>query len=1125
MRNAFRFLTSGFLAALFCLTIGVAVKAQTTGSLSGEVKDEKGSVVPNATVTLRSIATNESRTTQTDDEGRYRFANVAVGEYEVTVESSGFAKHVQTGIELVLNQNAVVNVALKPSGVTETVTVVENASMLNTATAEVGTRFDERRLSELPLATNRSVYNSALSAPGVSQIGPNQTGFANGISYSANGGRVRSNNFMIDGQDNNDFGVAGASIPLNNPDLIQEVRLITNQFTAEFGRNSSSVFNAITKRGGNAFHGSAFWFHNDNALNACSNLDKNAGFCNPNATDPSKTHAPFRIENQAGGTFGGPILKDKLFFFTSLQRWWDRQLGSGVTIVGVPTEAGRQILQAQAGTRPQVAALLRFLPAAQTAGGTPVTFNIGSNQFTVPTGNLTGSTSFIFNDWQISQRIDYSLNSNHQLYGRYIFQDSDTIGTGQASPPGNTSNNLSRAQGLNITMSSALSSKWINEGRFAYLRSASATTSNNPDSETVPSLEINELGLQGFNAAASRTAIGLGVNLPQYSIRETYQYQDNLSYTTGNHNWKFGADIHRSKLEQLFKPTVRGRLVYTTLNRFVNDVAQIATINKDLAGTAKILLLDWHDFFFYAQDEWRIRPNFSLSYGLRWELPGQPISDLRQFNAPVVAAANNDPRYVVTPIPTRDKKNFEPRIGFNWNPRTSETGILGWFTGGDKLVVRGGYSRTHDYAFTNIALNIWSSFPFVAAATFATTSITLPGESAAAAGTTNAFVNLANPSINPDTFARTVVSSDFHAPYYDSFSVELQREVSKNVVVRLGYVGSKGTGLFETIDGNPRLPFSTTRVDPTKATIRLRANAASSIYHSMQLSAEKRLSRGFSAGLHYTWSSFIDEASEIFNPSPGEIAIVQDSYNRRGDRARSTFDRPHRIAGNFVYEIPWYRDQNGFVGRLLGGWQLNSAFSIQSGAPYSPLNGADPTGALSGIDTLVGNAIRPNVYTTLNVSRMSTAELRILDQQLRAQAVAAAQTAFNVLGQATPLGALSTALPNTLFTLSQGRVVQNSAGVRSVVVDFVGLRAGQRVGNAGRNILRADGIHNIDFGILKNIRIREDQKIQLRADFYNFTNTRQFGIPQATVSNSGFLNQWGTNGGNRRIIVGLRYVF
>ncbi|MGH9879807.1 MAG: TonB-dependent receptor domain-containing protein, partial [Pyrinomonadaceae bacterium] len=738
---------------------------------------------------------------------------------------------------------------------------------------------------------------------------------------------------------------------------------------------------------------------------------------------------------------------------------------------------------AQAGTRPQVQALLAFLPAAQTPSGQSVTFNIGANQFVVPVGSLTGSTSFVFNDWQTSQRIDYNFTENHQLYGRYIFQDSDTVGTGQASPPGNTQNNISRTQGFNLTFASVLGPSWVNEARFAYLRSASSTTSNNPASETIPSLEINQLGLTGFNAAASRTAIGLGVNLPQFNVRQTFQYQDNLSHTVGNHGIKLGFDIHRSQLEQLFKPTTRGRLVYTTLNRFVNDVAQIATINKDLPGVARILNLDWHDFYFYGQDEWKISPNFTLTYGLRWELPGQPIQDLVDFNQPVVAAAGGDPRFVVSPIPSRDKKNFQPRIGFNWNPRTRSDGMLGWLTGGDKLVLRGGYSRTHDYTFTNIALNIWSSFPFVAAATFPTTSITLPGETAPAAGTPNAFVSLPNPSINPATFARTVVSDDFHSPVYDSFSLEFQREVGRDAVLRVGYVGSKGTGLFETIDGNPRLPFcvptstNNCRVNPAQATIRLRANAASSIYHSMQVSMEKRLSRGFSAGLHYTWSSFIDEQSEIFNPSPGEVAIVQDSFNRHADRSRSTFDRPHRLAGNFVYELPWYREQTGFVGHVLGGWQLNSAFSFQSGAPFTPLNGSDPTGALSGIDTLVGNAIRPNALTS--VSGMSVEEL------------------FSLRGVVSSNG-------NALFQT---------------------LRPGQRVGSAGRNILRADGINNIDFGVLKNTRLGENQKLQLRADFYNATNSRDFGIPNATVTNAGFLNQWGTNGGNRRVIVALRYVF
>jgi hypothetical protein len=249
----------------------------------------------------------------------------------------------------------------------------------------------------------------------------------------------------------------------------------------------------------------------------------------------------------------------------------------------------------------------------------------------------------------------------------------------------------------------------------------------------------------------------------------------------------------------------------------------------------------------------------------------------------------------------------------------------------------------------------------------------------------------------------------------------------------------------------------------------------------MQVSLDKRLSSNFSAGVYYTWSSFIDDASEIFNPSSGEVAVSQDSFNRRADRARSTYDRPHRFSGNFVYELPYFNDQKGFLGHILGGWQVNSFFTFQSGAPFTVLNGSDPTGALSGIAGLVGDAIRPNVITDLPISQMSIEEL---------------------FGQRA-----------TLFRALRGAAF------------------GERVGNAGRNILRADGINNIDFGLVKNTRLGENQRLQLRADFFNATNTRNFGIPDGRAfstsgaPNAAFLNQWSTNGGNRRVVVGLRYVF
>lgn len=1108
-------MTRATKSRLMMLTLFISVSwpslaQSTTGSISGLVIDQQQGALPNATVTARNVETNVSLITQTDGEGRYRFPSLSVGAYELTIEASGFAKYVQTGITLLLNQPAVVDVTMRAGGVQEVVNVSENASLLNTATAEVGTRFDSRRISELPLSTNRNVYNVALSAAGVSQLNSGQSTFAGAnTSFSVNGGRVRSNNFMIDGQDNNDFGVAGAAIPLNNPDLIQEVRLVTNQFSAEYGRNSSAVFNAVTKAGTNEYHGSGFWFHNDNALNACSNTQKSAGFCRERGTTGFVSEgAPFRIENQVGGTIGGPLHlprfgeggpayvsgKDRTFFFFSIQRWFDRQLGVGTTLNGAPTEAGRQVLQAAAGDLPQVRALLRFLPAAQTPIASSARFERNGQTFVVPLGALTGSQPSLFNDWQTSIRIDHRITEDHNLNGRYIYQDSDRVGgtVSQITPPGFSSLVPARTQGVNLSLSSVFTPRLVNELRGAFLRNASASVALNPSAEEIPSLEIVQLGLLGFNAGPTRTGIGLGVNLPQDSIRNTYQVQDNVSYSSGNHAFKFGGDIRRNQLSQLFKPTTRGLLEYATLDFFVKDLATRFNINKDLPGVGRVLYLDWHDFFFFAQDEWKVRPNFTLTLGLRYENPGQPIGDLVDFNQPVLAAAGNDPRYRVGPIPGRDKNNFQPRFGFNWNPR-HEGGVLGFLTGGDKLVLRGGYSRTNDYTFTNIALNIWSSFPFVAAiSSLPTTTVpdidlvtglqrTNPtnGQPLTVTVMPNAFPTLANPPFNPNTVNRTIVDGNFYTPYYDSFSLEVQRELTSDVVMRIGYVGTKGNGLFESVDANPSIPGCPTpsagvcRQISNQGPTRLRTNSGSSIYHSLQTSLEKRLSRGFSMGLHYTWSAFIDTQSEIFNISSGEVAVAQNSYNRRADRGRSSFDRPHRVTGNFVYELPYFQDQDGFVGHVLGGWQVNSFFSLQSGSPFSPLLGADPRGALASISGLVGNAVRPNLNTNLDLSNLSVEE---------------------IVG----------------------------AGRASL---FRGLDTDQRVGNAGRNILRSDGINNIDFGILKNTRIGEKQNLQIRADFFNATNSRDFGAPEGRINSANFLNQWGTDGGSRRVIVGLRYVF
>ncbi len=1051
-----------WVLGVFVYLCAVAPAQVTTGEILGIVQDPSGAAVSDAKITVRNLETNASRELSSGLDGRFRFPQLPVGSYQLIVEKSGFARYVQGPIVLRLNQDADLNVKLQVAGVAETVSVTADAPLINTTNAEVGVNFDVKRVSELPLAPNRNILNLALSVAGVSQLSSGNSTFASGgVSFSVNGMRTRSNNFMIDGADSNQPSISGLVQQINNPDVVAEFRLITNQFAPEFGRTAGSVVNIVTKSGTNQPHGSAYWFYNGNALNTRSNLDKR-----------TFTKSPWRIEDQFGGTFGGPIIKDKTFFFVSLLRWTDHLFASGTSITGAPTAEGQSILRSAAGDRPQVKALLDNLPAAQTPTGDTSRFAAGGRTFVVPLGTLSGAAPNVLNVWQWSGRIDHRFSEKYSLGGRYLFDDRASV-SGQAVPPGLTSQVPERRQTLSVFLNSSFSPSVFNELRPSVQRYSTKTGAADPKALTIPSIEISELGLTGFNAANSRTAVGLALNLPQGAVYNTYQLSDTLGVLRGSHSLKFGIDFRRVEQFTDFNPTLRGRLTYTSLQNFVDDIAQVALINSLLPGAPRIQPYRYYDYGFFAQDEWRVAPSFTLTYGVRYETPGNAIDTLVRINQKVMANNNNDPRFALSPIPKRDTNNWAPRIGFNYRLGTAP-GFLRFLTGDGKLVVRGGYSRTYDLAFNNIFLNIYSAFPFTVVTTLPT-------------NVQNAFVTIdpmragtVLPSVgsNPNLITRTIVGADFRSPVAEQFSFQLQRELAKNWALTAGWIGTKGTALFQSVDGNPTVPVNnnrgTVRVDPTRGVIRQRCNCASSIYHAFQTSLEKRLSQNFSMAAHFTWSAFIDNASEIFNPSvAGEIAVAQDSFNRRLDRGRSTYDRPHRFAVNGVHELPWMREQKGIAGHILGGWQVSGFLTLQSGAPFSPLNGSDPGFRLSGIDGLVGNAIRPNLNTSLDLSSMKIEEIV-------------------------------------------------RAGGRNL---FSQVNATAPIGSAGRNILRAAGIRNIDMGINKNFRITENHRLQFRAEFYDLTNTRDFGIPQANVNNAGFGLQWNTDGGNRRIVMGLRYAF
>ena len=1033
---------------------GIGTAQSTTGNVHGTIRDNLDALVPGVAVTIRNTDTNAIRVVLSDRTGTYRFLNVPVGHYELKAELNGFATYVRSGIVLQLDQAAVIDVEVRPAAVTETIEVHADAPLLNTTNAEVGVRFDRARVAELPVRSSRNVFALALSAPGVSELASGQTEFAgeNRTGFSTNGMRLRSNNWMIDGQDDNDPNAGNRHLTINNTDVVQEVRLVTSQFAAEFGRAAGSVVSVITRSGTNTFRGSGFVFHNDDAFNSRSNLDKSAGLA----------AAPYRVENQLGGTLGGRILANRTFFFGSFQRWTDRRLGSGFTLRGAPTDEGRQVLQSVAGSRPQVQALLKFLPAGTPNGGIS-TFIIDGHTYVVPLGSLTGSAPLGSNNNQVTARIDHQLTSNHVLVGRYLVSDTprNTGGDIQVTPPGLTSNNPSTRHAFNAWITSMIGSNTSNELRVAWSHLNSRADPVNPQSMEIPSIEIVELGMTGTLATRTRTAIGLASNLPNSRFGDLYQLQDAFTHVRGNHMIKAGFDL-RAQYTKFFRfPAARGLLRYTTLNAFVSDVAETASINKPLPGGDEANYYRWWDQYYFVQDEWRVKNGLTLNLGVRYALPGNNIQSLAELNERIVHAHGNNPVFALRPMPKRDTDNVEPRIGFNWAPTTS-----------GRFAVRGGYSRTHDYAILNIAQNIAGSFPFAA-----TTTRNNLADAFSALLSTPAGLP---PGTDPNLLTRTTVAADFRAPVADQFSLEVQRQLAADLAVRFGYVGTFGHDLFQTLDRNPRQPFSAGRVDPAQGVIRERANTADSWYHSVQTQVDKRLSGGLSAGIHYSWSRFEDTASEIFNPSVSEVAVAQDSFNLDGEKGRSTYDRPHRVAGNFVWEIPSFREQRGVAGKVLGGWQVSSFFTFQSGAPFTILNGADPTGALAGIDALVGNAIRPTLNTALDLSRMTIGEIR---------------------------------------------AAGGAALFRPLCGNPSATCAGERVGNVPRNSVRADGIANIDLAVMKNTRVAGGQTVQVRVEMFNATNTRNFGIPDGRINSANFLNQWATDGGSRRIWLALRYTF
>ena len=1090
-----RKLTFALLTTAFALSAlaGVARAQTSRGTVSGIVTDPNGAAVSGAAVKLTNTQTTVTRDTTTNDEGFYRFDAVDLGNHTVTITAGGFGELVKTNVVVNANQTSTVDaqLAIGTQGVTVDVTA-EAGAVLQTEAPVRGGNISTRQVTELPVAS-RNPNLLALTLPGVSS---NRTGVGIGT-FVVNGARGRSNNFLIDGTENNDISVAGQGLQITNPDAVQEVSIQTSNYDAEFGRAGGAVVNTITRAGTNEFHGTLSYFLDSRVDDAVTSSESQSPSIQQNGL-------PFGIQNVFAGTFGGPLYlprfgeggralidgRNRTFFFGAYQEDRTRAVASSVALV-TPTANGRATLRSlfPAGVNPNVDALLAFTGNTVGTGG-PFFLALGAapgssatssttcdaagnapagNRPCVEFGTFTLQQPFLNTNKQGQIRIDHQVSENNQLSSRFLFDRTDTPG---ASPyfPGFGANSVQRYYNFLIADTHVFSPSFTNEVRLAYNRIQLAAPLEDPSGPggTFPRIVFNGTVV---------SSLGASTTFPQGRTANNYVVQDTATYIRGNHTFRGGVDFLRQISTQAAPFAPRGIITYAastgynSLGNFVDDFG---------GGTAGFVQRDFGSAIYHPQlyrtaaffqDRWKASDSLTLTLGLRYEYFGVPFNTLRTpaytglFNVdPVTLTGPYSEPNQVTP----DRNNFAPTVGVAYSPSFTE-GWLGSFFGDRKSVIRAGYQIGYDSFFNNIASNAATSSPNLISTQL------LSGTTAAAPRGLPNFSSLAptTPNLNPRS-AQTLIAPDLVNPYYQRWSLGMQRELPYNLVMDISYVGSKGTKLYINEDANPLVRpelritpagytgIVTNRLDNIQGQRTVRTNGGSSSYNAGQLEVRRRFSDNFLLTGSYTFSKLISNADEVFVTgvgftAPSLFAVPAVFGGDRLDRARSQNDRTHRAVFTYVVESPWYRDQRGFVGKVLGGFQLSGVTTFESGQPYTIVNGFDADG-------IGGNNDRPT-YNPLG--------------QRGVRAVPTVNAQGGITGYTNPETGQAIDPLTAEFIINPAYVI---GGSQSVV----------RVGNLGRNTVISPGINNWNVNVLKRTNVTENVRIEFRTEFFNIFNHPQY---------------------------------
>ncbi len=1055
------------LLAISCLVLLACFDAlgQTSrGTITGIVKDPSGAVVPKARIELVNVGQNSTRSTESNDTGLYRFDAVDPGDYQIKVSLAGFSTFETSPFPIAAAQVATIDATLETGQTVTTVNVADVSVSLQTEAPVRAATIAPVQATELPVAL-RNPALLALTIPGVSS---NRGGFGTST-FPVNGSRGRSNNFLLDGTENNDISITGQALRITNPDAVAEVSVQTSNYDAEFGRAGGAVVNTITKSGTNEFHGTASYLVESTRFNAMTNQES------LNAEVRRRGRPLPGTDQYFSGTLGGPILRNKTFFFGAFQE--NRTLSSSTASRIHLSAAGRATLRAlyPVGTRPNVDLYL-----ANTEGAVATTqlapLALGDGRPNLEFGTVARSFSNFFESTLPMVKVDHRFNDTNLLMARWAWDDRQNTGT-VGTAPGFDTTSRSRFLNLLVSYTRVFSPTVTNELRLPYNR---PTLSSPNDAENPLAGQIPNIDIGGFQA----TTLGVASTLPQGRVANNYGLQDTITVVQGRHSLRFGLDLLLQRARQFAPVAHRGDIAYrastgyTAFANFIDDFGGSGGgASKDFGSPAYYPSLFRQAYFF--QDRWRVTNNLTMTLGARYEYFGLPMNSLR--TPAFTGLFNIDPRTFTGPFtePNRvpaDRNNWAPVAGLAWSPSFTE-GVLGKLLGDKQFVVRAGYQIGYDSFFNNIASNAATAAPNIIATN--TPSVVT---AANPRGLPNMLASLprAPRPLTPLDSQGNLVASNLVNPYYQRWSFGIQRNLPFNFLLDTAYVGSRGVKLYANEDLNPLVPPAFQimpqglteanvpyrplqgRYDNLQGARTIRTNNGNSSYHSLQIDARRRFANGLMFSGAYTWSKFMDNASEVFNWNgfqiPASPAIPSIFGGQPLEKSVSAFDRTQRAVFTWVYELPFYKKQRGVLGHLAGGWQASGVATFESGVPFTVVNGLDADGFGGGFD-------RP---------------------------------LFNPSGAPGVRAQVSTTSPTGYINPDNGNAPINPQEARFIQLptcNFTRNPSGCPTGNLGRNTERSKGTNNVNMNFKKRTAITEQVTTELWVEFFNIFNHPQYGLP------------------------------